>query len=158
MIVKEKRNLFPFNVWALGDITPLPNLNKNNQTTISYDKTTEYNTNGDYGLKCINSANNKRPYVRYWIDDVFELIGKTISYSADVKNSQALKICIYEYDGSNYDSSQVQIPENSEDTFTATRTIASTTVALWVGVEFKQTQNQGAYFYTDNWCLEEILN
>ena len=64
MIVKEKRNLFPFNVWALGDITPLPNLNKNNQTTISYDKTTEYNTNGDYGLKCINSANNKRPYVR----------------------------------------------------------------------------------------------
>lgn len=154
--VKEKRNLFPFNVWALGDITPLPNLNKYSSSTISYDKTTEYVSNGNYGLKCINTGNNTRPYVRYWIDIDSEWINKTIQFNVNVKTTFALSLRIYEHDGSRYTNTNVDIPENSEDTFTVTSTIASTTIALWIGIEFQKNQNEGAYFYTDNWCLKKI--
>lgn len=154
--VKEKRNLFPYNVWALGDITPPPNLNRNGWATITYDKTNEYHTNGNYGLIATNTTNNKRPYVRYYFTEVSNLIGEVISYSADVKTTKTLKLCIYQYDGSNYNGTDVVIPENSEGNYIVTTTISQDTTALWIGPEFQTAQQEGETFYTDNWQLQLI--
>lgn len=154
--VKEKRNLFPYDVWSLGDITPLPNLNRNGWATITYDKTSEYHTNGKYGLIATNTTNNKRPYVRYYFTEVSELIGEVISYSADVKTTKTLKLCIYQYDGSNYNGTDVVIPENSDGNYIVTTTISQDTLALWIGIEFQIAQQEGETFYTDNWELKII--
>ena len=154
--VKEKRNLFPHNLWTGGDSGELPNLNRNNYATITYNTTTEYHTNGNYGIITTNTKDNFRPYLRYWIEDISSWIGNTISYTADVKTTKPLSLCIYEYNGSSYLSSKTSIPANSENTFTVTHTITSTAIALWIGIEFQTVQNIGEYFYTDNWNL--ILN
>lgn len=131
-------------------------MNRNGYATVSYNTTTEYHTNGNHGILATNTTNNKRPYIRLWISDISTLIGNTISYTADVKTVYALKLCIYEHDGSNYTGHNVIIPANSEDTFTVTCAVASTTTALWTGIEFQSAQNQGDYFYSDNWILEII--
>ena len=73
-----------------------------------------------------------------------------------MKTTKSLRLCIYESDGSTYKVTHIIIPENSEGTFQVTCKISSTTVALWMGLEFQTGQNSGEYFYTDNWNL--ILN
>ena len=151
--VKEKHNLFPHNLWTGGDSGELPNLNRNNYATITYNPTTEYHTNGNHGIITTNTKDNQRPYLRFWINDISEWIGNTILYSTDVKTTKPLSLVIYEYDGSTYKSSRVAIPENSDGNFQVTRTISSTAIALWLGIEFQTVQNQGEYFYTDNWKL-----
>ena len=154
--VKEKRNLFPCNLWALGDIEPLPDLNRNNYSMVSYSKTTTYHTNGNYGLIATCTKNDYRSYIRYWINDVSELIGETISYSADVKTTKALNLKIYQYDGSTYSSTSVTIPENNENRYIVTTNVKDTTTALWIGIEFQTAQQEGETFYTDNWELKII--
>ena len=79
-----------------------------------------------------------------------------ISYSADVKTTKSLKLCIYQYDGSNYTGTSVVIPENSEGNYIVTTTISQDTTALWIGIEFQTAQQEGETFYTDNWEL--IIN
>ena len=77
-----------------------------------------------------------------------------ISYSADVKTTKSLKLCIYQYDGSNYNGTDVVIPENSEGNYIVTTTISQDTTALWIGPEFTTAQQEGETFYTDNWELK----
>ena len=152
--VKEKRNLFPFDVWALGDIEPLPNLNRGNYSTITCSKSTTYHTNGNYGIIVTNTTNNKKPSVRYWIDDISHLIGQTISFSCDVKTlNDPLIATIYQYDGTNYSVIKTEIPTNTENNYHVTTTVKDTTTALWIGIEFKNLVNQGTSLYTDNWIL-----
>ena len=151
--VKEKRNLFPFNVWALGDIIPLPDLDTHSGGSISYQSITDCSQCSNYQLKLTVSTSNTRPYVRYRFNDVSDLIGKQVSYAAYVKTTEPLKLGIYQHDGSSYSSSQVDTPGNTEDIYSVSSTVSEDTVSLWIGVEFKQAQNQGAYFYTDNWSL-----
>ena len=73
-----------------------------------------------------------------------------------MKTTNALKICIYEYDGSQYKTNSATIPAGSDDTFSVTCVVSSSTTAFWIGIEFNSTQNQGEYFYTDNWSLTVI--
>ena len=131
-------------------------MNKNNYSKISYSKTTTYNTNGNYGIIATNTRNDQKPYLRYWFDDVSELIGKTISYSSDVKTTKSLILFIYQYDGSKYTFDLVHIPENSENKYTLTTIVKDTTTALWIGPEFQTAQQEGETFYTDNWELKII--
>ena len=123
---------------------------------VSYSKTTTHHTNGNYGLIATCTKNDYRPYIRYWINDVSELIGETISYSADVKTTKALNLKIYQYDGSTYSSTSVTIPENNENRYIVTTNVKDTTTALWIGIEFQTVQQEGETFYTDNWELKII--
>ena len=123
---------------------------------VSYSKTTTHHTNGNYGLIATCTKNDYRPYIRYWINDVSELIGETISYSADVKTTKTLNMKIYQYDGSTYSSTSVTIPENNENRYIVTTNVKDTTTALWIGLEFQTAQQEGETFYTDNWEL--IIN
>ena len=123
---------------------------------VSYSKTTTYHTNGNYGLIATCTKNDYHSYIRYWINDVSELIGETISYSADVKTTKALNLKIYQYDGSTYSSTSVTIPENNENRYIVTTNVKDTTIALWIGIEFQTAQQEGETFYTDNWEL--IIN
>lgn len=79
-----------------------------------------------------------------------------ISYSADVKTTKSLKLCIYQDDGSNYNGTNVVIPENSDGNYIVTTTISQDTLALWIGIEFQIAQQEGETFYTDNWELKTI--
>ena len=154
IFVKEKRNLFPFDVWACGDIEPLPNLNRNNYSTITYSKSTTYHINGDYGIIATNTTNNKKSYIRYWIDNISHLIGHTISFSCNVKTlNEPLDEVIYQYDGTSYTKSLTEIPRNTENNYYVTAIVKDTTIAFWIGIDFHNIVNQGASFYTDNWRL-----
>lgn len=123
---------------------------------VSYSKTTTYHTNGNYGLIATCTKNDYHSYIRYWINDVSDIIGEVISYSADVKTTKSLKLCIYQYDGSNYTGASVVIPKNNENRYIVTTNVKDTTTALWIGIEFQTAQQEGETFYTDNWEL--IIN
>ncbi|MBQ6100594.1 MAG: hypothetical protein IJL02_12125, partial [Methanobrevibacter sp.] len=154
MFVKEKHNLFSHALWALGDITPLPDMNKNNYAAITYNKTTDYHTNGNYGLIASCDTNGKRPHVRTWYTSLSGLIGKTISFSCDVKSLEdPLIAIIYQSDGTTFRASSLQVPANTERNYVVTTTVYDTTVSLWIGVEFKNAVNENHSFYTDNWKL-----
>lgn len=121
---------------------------------ITYDKTINFHTNGNYGIIATCTTNGKQPYVRYWFEEVSNLIGQTISYSCDVKSlNDPLSICIYQYDGTNYANSRIEVPVNTEGEYVITTNVNNTTIALWIGIEFKNSVNQGDSFYTDNWEL-----
>ena len=74
-----------------------------------------------------------------------------------MKTTYTLNLSIYSTSGSGYSAlGKIEIPANSEGIFSCSGTVPSTTTALWIGVEFKDNQNQGAYFYSDNWCLKTL--
>ena len=123
----------------------------------SYNKTSTYHTNGNNGLIVTSPQDNKRPYFRYKITDISNLIGKTILFSCDVKSlTDLLNITIYQNNGNNYSVTKTEVPANTENSYNVTTTVANETVYVLVGIEFKNSVNQGASFYTDNWRLCEI--
>ena len=129
-------------------------MNKNNYAAITYNQTTDYHTNGNYGLIASCSKDEFRPFLRTWFEPVSNLIGETISFSCDVKSlNDPLTVTVYQYDGSTYSSSRINVPANTESRYVVTTTVANTTIALWLGIEFQQRVNTGNNFYTDNWKL-----
>ena len=138
-------------------MTPLPNLNKNNYAAITYNKTTDYYTNGNYGLIASCTQNGKRPYIRTEFEPVSNLIGKTISYSCDIKSlNNPLTVTIFQNNGTTYSVTKSYVPTNTDDTYTITTLVKDDTILLLIGIEFQENVNANASFYTDNWCLKEV--
>ena len=154
--VKEKRNLFSYELWTGGDYGTPTELNQNVSPGISYSVSSEYSANGNKSIKSIISSTAGSHYLRVKINDVSEILGETIKFTANVKTDYGLYLVIYAFNGSDFSSHKTSIPSNSTNYFNVTYTVPMDTVYLWIGIDFQPLapQNPGNYYYTDDWSLE----
>ena len=148
--VKDKDNLFSYNLWGLGDYSDTLGFNQNSsQITVS--KSNEYSYNGDYSAKASVPA-GVMGYLRFVPSDIQDLIGKTITFSAYVKTADALKLRIYDqYGGSSYPTT-VDIPSNSDGCFSVSITVNSESEGILFQLQ-SESSNNVRTFYTDAWSL-----
>ena len=112
-------------------------------------KSSDYSTNGDYSVKCVFPSGSTG-LVRYTINDVENLVGKTVSFSADVKTKESVKLELFEYYSGGYHVTATIIAASSTGNFQVTKEITSETSSILLDIAYAASETDNTV-YTDNW-------
>lgn len=157
MFVKDKNNLFSFNLWACGDYSSYLGFNNNGGAGyISANKSNEWSSNGNYSAKTIMDS-SKSGYIRFNLTDVSNLLGKTIKFSCDLKTESPLNMRIFYKIGADYQYVTTDIPRNVEGNFEVEYFVNDNVSQLLFNINHViNVSTEDIIFYTDNWCLTII--
>ena len=153
ILVKDKTNLFNYNIWSCGD--------KNHNLSDFYISSTgntslsdEHPVNGDYCIKAIRITPGDTSNIYLTCDiDVTEYQGKTVLLEADVLNTSASSISLQLNDklgGIGY----VSIPANSSmETYSCTVQLNENATSLTSLISINSNVTSEEPIFTDNWRL-----
>ena len=98
---------------------------------------------------------NAAYYAEFRSRNIFNEVGKTAIFQADIYSNYDCRICIYTY-VEGYTSSFTTIPINTPGTYSVTRDIPENTTVILYRVEPRVYSQEDAFVYTDNWRLTII--
>lgn len=125
-----------------------------NNSTAEQSRSKDYSCNGEYSAKGIGQEGLSQ-YLRYKMNNVSSLIGKTINFKAWTYSKFKLKIELHEYYNSSYHSYRTIIPANYNGLSNITLTVNNnTSILLFTVAHYEESSD--VIFYTDNWELTVV--
>lgn len=156
LFVKEKRNLFSHGLWSCGDYSNLEFNSNGPSSAVNINKSNDVSNIGYYCAKFITTGDTDR-YIGYRLNDLTDIVGKTIQFTAYIKNSVELQIAVYQYVNGSYQSQTATVPVS--DTFVPSSIniqINEDAAHLLFRITNRSSNYNETVLYTDNWSLEEV--
>lgn len=147
--IKDKNNLFSYTTWSMGDYGRTGIINLSNASNF-YQISVEESSNGDYSFRLTETTSDNVYFGRN-VEDVSDLIGKTVIFSCNILTNNPIFLSIYIHDSiqNTYSNARVSvISDNILNKFTISSVILENTDRILFRID---TNKQGTILYTDNW-------
>ena len=133
----------------MGDYGRTGIINTSNASNF-YQISVEESSNGDYSFKLTETTSDNIYFGRN-VEDVSDLIGKTVIFSCNILTNNPIFLSIYIHDSiqNTYSNARVSvISDNILNKFTISTVILENTDRILFRID---TNKQGTILYTDNW-------
>lgn len=133
----------------MGDYGRTGIINVSNASNF-YQISVEESSNGDYSFKLTETTSDNIYFGRN-VEDVSDLIGKTVIFSCNILTNNPIFLSIYIHDSiqNTYSNARVSvISDNILNKFTISTVILENTDRILFRID---TNKQGTILYTDNW-------
>lgn len=133
----------------MGDYGRTGIINVSNASNF-YQISVEESSNGDYSFRLTETTSDNVYFGRN-VEDVSDLIGKTVIFSCNILTNNPIFLSIYIHDSiqNTYSNARVSvISDNILNKFTISSVILENTDRILFRID---TNKQGTILYTDNW-------